>query len=330
MQTQSLSQPADPLSFLPSNANAPGASAHRRAKAEQTKTTEVEKPLTNELGVASPAPTEEQPSPSERLRAGQRREAPPQPPPRGLLEATPAAAPRCPGRHATPRHATAAGPPGSSCGPGHAARVQLPVARRRHRPTSRRCCTCGRAVPPPDPEGRGGGRGSDPAAAAGQRPPGQADPAPAERHRGQPSPGQPRGGDAGAGLLTPEGRRTPLAPSEEAAAAPRGQGGGQAYLGALHRARAGGSSFGCGGYCCYPCPGPGGGGPWRRGLRGSCGAGAPRAPSPSSCLPRLPGRPGCLSPRRPAPARPRRHGPEQDGEARRPHGAGAAAPPAGR
>lgn len=99
--------------------------------------------------------------------------------------------------------------------------------------------------------------------------------------------------------------------------APRGRGGGRAYLGAPRRARAGGSSSGCGG-CCCPCPGR------RAASRGSDGPGAAGLPrgwgSPGSlarCLRPFRGRPGCPSPLRPAPARPRRHGPEEDGEAGR-------------
>lgn len=88
------------------------------------------------------------------------------------------------------------------------------------------------------------------------------------------------------------------------------------HLGAPRRARPGGSSSGCG---CCPCPRPC---PWEAAEPRRCRGEAAKLRlgwgSPGSLVRLLftAGRPGCLSAHRPAPARPRRHGPGEAGEAR--------------
>lgn len=212
------------------------------AEAVQTKTAEVGKPLTRELGAASPAPTAERPP------------------------------------HGAPLPRRPHGPAGSRAGP-------APPAG----PCGASGCRRGRDERRP--------RGSDP---------GQAALAPAR-------PARPRYPAPVPGLAAPEGRRPRLGPRGGSGGCPRpgrrpslprwcpAQGPGRRLLLRLRR-------------LLLPMPGA------RRrraaGLGGSCEAGLPQL-FPGSCLPRLPG-PGCLSARRPAPARPRRHGPEQLGQARRP------------
>lgn len=163
-------------------------------------------------------------------------------------------------------------------------------------PGGARCCPRGRDerwTHGSTPRGRhllrrpSGTAGSAPQATAAARPHSSAEAAPAPAS------------------LCQSGRRTRLGSRGGNDGAPLGQGGGRSYLGAQHRAQAGGSSSGCG--SCRPCPAPGGSGPqrrWAREWEAPAGQGTPGSlarllftDSPASqaaCQ--------CAAPPRPAPA----------------------------